>query len=407
MERTQAPGLKFRKRKSGPPVPYWVADEAAVKAGYPVRTVNLAHFGDDPELLRGRCERLQAEMLQWVAGHRCTAPTFDGTFGALIEIYTTDPESDYQKLKPASRHPYGVYVRKLKGHIGARRIDACDGRDVRKWFKVWAGVETLADPAAKIPAARMALTVLKSAVSFGVTCRLADCAAFSAILREMEFPTNRRRPHAPTVGQVEAAIAAAHAAGAPGRALAYALQFETTLQQWDVIGQWVPLADLGASAIIAGDQKWLGPTWSQVDERLVLQLTHTKTLEMSGARSAYDLKLCPLVMRELAAMALEARRGPLVINERTGLPYVYDTFKDAWRRDFAAAGIPAKVWNRDLRAGGVTEGGKAGATLEDRSKVAGHTDQRTTAVVYDRDALEAHRRVAKKRTAWRARDGDE
>jgi integrase len=400
-ERAQAPGLKYRKRKRGCDTPYWIADEAAIKAGYPVKCVNLARYRDNPDMLRSRCVRLQAEMLLWVNGQRNSLPAFDGTFGSLIELYTSDPESSYHKLKPSSRHPYGVYAGKLKGHIGERRIDACDGRDVRKWFKVWAGVEDLRSPNAKIPAARMGLTVLKSAVSFGVMCRLAGCAAFSAILREMEFPTNRRRPFAPTVSQVEAVIAAAHAAGAPGRALAYAIQFETTLRQWDVTGQWVPLAEQGPSAVIDGDRKWLGPTWSQVDEHLVLRLTHAKTAEMSGARSAYDLKLCPLVMRELAKMPPERRTGPLVIDERTGLPYRYDRFKDAWHADFKAAGIPAKVWNRDLRAGGVTEGGKAGASLEDRSKVAGHTDQRTTADVYDRDVLEAHRRVAKARTAWR------
>jgi hypothetical protein len=63
------------------------------------------------------------------------------------------------------------------------------------------------------------------------------------------------------------------------------------------------------------------------------------------------------------------------ISERTGLPYVYDTFKDGWRADLKAAGLPTKMWNRDFRAGGITEGGIAQATPDDRRKVAGHTSE--------------------------------
>jgi hypothetical protein len=41
--------------------------------------------------------------------------------------------------------------------------------------------------------------------------------------------------------------------------------------------------------------------------------------------------------------------------------------------------------NRDLRAGGITEGGIAEASIEDRRKVAGHTTNRMTATIYDDD----------------------
>jgi integrase len=60
----------------------------------------------------------------------------------------------------------------------------------------------------------------------------------------------------------------------------------------------------------------------------------------------------------------------------------------------AEAGVPATVWNRDLRAGGITEARQAGAPTDDVAKTAGHSSKRTTARVYDRDTLEraAHRR---------------
>ena len=72
-----------------------------------------------------------------------------------------------------------------------------------------------------------------------------------------------------------------------------------------------------------------------------------------------------------------------------------------WRRVRQTTGIGKEVWNRDIRAAGVTEGRQAGAPTDDLAKQAGHANKRTTAKVYDRDRLEASRRVAKARTAHR------
>jgi len=66
-------------------------------------------------------------------------------------------------------------------------------------------------------------------------------------------------------------------------------------------------------------------------------------------------------------------------------------------------GISKDVWNRDTRAGGVTEGREADAQMDDLAKQAGHANKRTTARVYDRERLEAARRVAKARKTHRER----
>lgn len=150
----------------------------------------------------------------------------------------------------------------------------------------------------------------------------------------------------------------------------------------------------------------IGPTWTQIDEHLILRLVHGKTEDTSQAAGAYDLAACPMVVAELANIPEDQRKGPLVISERTGLPYRYEPFKRAWASDFKRAGMPSKMWNRDFRAGGITEGGIAEASIEDRSKVAGHTKPRPTAMIYDRDRLEAHRRVASKRVCLRGKNGD-
>jgi hypothetical protein len=118
-ERPTGPGLKWRKRRTGPPVPYWFADPKAIRAGYPVKSANLSTFADRPNILIERAQRLQAEMLLWTSGKRDSKPHADGTFRSVITLYETDRESPYNTdLKPGVRETYAVYLRRLIGHIG-------------------------------------------------------------------------------------------------------------------------------------------------------------------------------------------------------------------------------------------------------------------------------------------------
>lgn len=392
------PGLKYRHRKDGSVRAVWIARADAVAEGFPIKTVNLTHLLENPEALKNRCERLQAEMKAWSAKRKGFAPEFNGTFASLFELYETDPESTYRNLKPSSLRPYKVYLRKLKNTIGARRIDAVDGRDFRRWFEVWSKPDTPGGKP-KIAAAGMAISIIKAAVSFGVTCRKPGCVELRQILDEMEFSKPKRRQFAPTAEQVTAARKAAHDDRRPLRALAYAIQFETTLRQYDVIGEWVPLSDPRPSAVLGYNEKWIGPHWSNISDDLILAVTPTKTENTTEAGVEIDLKVCPMVMEELQHVT--NRSGPIIINEHTGKPYRHNVWRDAWRADAKASGIEDRIWNRDLRAGGITEGGKAGASIEDRAKQAGHANPQTTARVYDRDKLEAQRRVSRLRAQHR------
>jgi len=397
-DRPKSPGLKWRKRKGGD-VPYWFADSAAVKSGFPIKSRNLSHLIDSPVQIVEQAQILQRELLAWMSGERGGPRVrYDGTFKALFEIYETDPDSTYNtKIKKDTARSYAVYLRKMTAHIGPRRIDECDGRDVRKWFKQWRDGSGLG-------AARMALAVLKAAISFGIVCRIRGCAEFQAVLYEMEFERLPSRTHAPTAEQITAVREAAHAAGAPLRALSYAIQFETTLRQWDVIGQWVDLDDARPSAVLGYGKKWIGPTWAAIDNNLILaKIKPTKTEDTTEITVSFDLSVCPMVCEELARIPEDQRKGPLIVNPDTGLPYIRQTFRNAWQADFKAAGLPKGMWNRDLRAGGITEGGKAGASKDDRRKLAGHAKEETTEI-YDRDQVEAHRRVMKARKQFRERN---
>ena len=396
-ERPKGPGLKWRQRRNGPEVPYWFADKKAVAAGYPVKSANLKPFADRPAVLKERAERLQSEMTQWMAGDRNTAPLFDGTFRLLLNLYEREPESSHQELKPGVIETYNVYIRRLRQHIGNLRVDQADGRDLKRWFAVW---RTDPDGSDHLPRARMVLAVLKAAISFGVTCRLPGCKPFQEVMGEIEFPSPRSRSFAPTAQQIEAARKAAHAAGHPRRALLYALVYDTTGRAFDFLGRWLPISYHKPSSVLGYGKKWIGPHWSVIDDQLMMKIQPSKTENTTAVEISFDLSICPMVMEELAQIPASERNGPLIINERAGLPYIYQTFRLGWNADFQAAGMPKGMWCRDLRAGGVTEGGKAGASKDDRRKVAGHAKEKQTEK-YDRDQLAAQRRVMLARTKYR------
>jgi integrase len=250
----------------------------------------------------------------------------------------------------------------------------------------------------------MAMSVLKAALSFGISCRLPGCADLKLIMQQQKFAGPRPRTVAPTADEIVAMRQTAHDLGHPLAALAYALQFEGAMRQWDATGKWVPLADKRPSLIIDHKRKWLGPMWAQIDDNLILRYTPAKTQFTSGAQVTLDLRHCPMVLAELDKVPADARRGPLIINPRTGFPYTQNRFHELWRKAAKVAGIRQGVWCRDLRAAAVTEGRQAGALTDDLAKQAGHSNKRTTADVYDRDRLEAHRRVAKARVAYRDKD---
>lgn len=395
MEHAKAPGLKYRARKHGAPVAYWIASPAAVKAGYTPKSVQI-HVAD----VVCACQQYQAQMLQWLSGAQ-DADKFDGSFRSLFRLYETDDQSKFHKLKRSSRKPYLVYLRKLYAHIGDCQIRATDGRDLRRWHALWASPAEPGKPP-RIASAHLCVSIIRAAISFGVACRKPGCADFKAILDVLQFEQPKPRTQAPTAAQIVAARCAAHANGSPSRALAYAIQFETSLRQWDVVGQWEPLADPRPSDVLAYGEKWIGPTWANIDANMVLRSTPGKTEDTSAAKIAVDLRECQMVMDEIAKVPADRRTGPLIVSEATALPYRGRTFGKGWREDRDAAGIPSEIWNRDLRAGGVTEARESDAKIDDVKKMVGHTAAtRTTARVYDRDALEASRRVSRARAGRR------
>jgi hypothetical protein len=400
MEETQGrpPGLRISGKRA-----HWRATKAAVAQGYPLKSVNLTRYQDQPAMLRSQCERLQAEMLTWERTKTAIGIEFDGTFRSLFDIYENDPESPYQKLKRSSRHPYSVYMRMMRVRIGERHINDCDGRDLKRWFAQWSTGDSV-DGKPQIAKARMAIAVLRAATTFGIACRKPGCAEFSAVIGACKFESLKPRTAVITADQIDRTRAAAHLAGHPGAALAYALQFEGAARQWDIIGEWVPLSDKRPSAVLHNGWKWIGPTWANIDANLVLRFTPGKTQTTTEAEVVIDLAACPMVMDEIVGMPPAARTGPLIMDYELGHPYTKHRYGKAWKMAAKAVGLPASIWNRDLRASGTTEAREAGARTDDIQKLMAHAPgSPTTSTVYDRALLEAHRRIAEARRAHRTK----
>jgi len=396
MERQTAPGLRYRA--DGCPI--WRASKPAAKKGYPVKSVNLGDLKDRPGDLVNRCIRLQREMDEWVAGGNKPL-TFTGTFKSLFDLYETHPESTYYNLKGSSRKSYDCYLRLMREEIGDVLIDQIDGLAFKRWFKAWS------KGGRHVAKGHLCLAIIKAALVFAVTCRKPGCAELLEILRETlkdkkTLPACKPRTAYITSKGVTALRKAAHQLGHPFAALAYAIQFEGDQRQQDVIGKWVRFDERNAppTDVIFNGSKWLGPLWKMVNQSNVLIWRPAKTDNTTGKEVILPLNEYPMVVEELKHHHITERKGPLIVNPKTGLPYSGQQWNDLWREACKIAGIDSSTnWNRDLRASGITEGDEADAAVDDMATQAGHNPLTTK-----RTYIRGHRaviRLAEKRRAYR------
>lgn len=395
MAKDEAPGLTYRVRKGAPAVPYWIASKEAVRAGYPIRTRNLSSVAQH-EII-STCHSLQISMMQWLAKHGEREPVFDGTIRSVIDLYKTHPESPLHAKAQSTRGVYDVYLPRLRTDIGDRRVDNINGIDLLRWHRDWSS------GGKRLGAGAMYVAVLKAALSFGVAMRLKGCADLKVALAETTIQKPAPRNVAPTAKQVDALRDAAHRLGHPSIALAAAFQFEGAIRLWDMIGKWLTLDDPTPSTYLHGGMKWVGMRWEMIDAAMILRFTPAKTAFKTGKTVAIDLKTCPMVVEEIARVPDEQRRGPIIVSARTGQPWRTQDYRNAFRRIHRAAGWPDGMWSRDMRAGAFTEASMGGASSDDRAKLGAHS-KRMQAQVYDRDTLEAARRVKTAGLAHRAKD---
>lgn len=384
----KAPGLVWMRRRATF-TPYWIARETDRKAGFRPKSVNLSRWADDPIALAKRCDELWAEMLEWRSARPCNPLRFEGTIKSLARIYQSHPESPFRELRKSSRSVYSHYLLRIEREIGQRHVGEISGLDLKRWHQDWSSRGQY------LAASKTCRAVLFSIVTFGVEARLPGCAELATALKaaNRRLPNPKPRQAVVSAEQVVELRSAAHAAGRPSSALAYALVFETTLRLWDVIGQ--------QQATAGGGSSWHGLRWEDIDAGLVLRFVPTKTSAKTGLAVTFPLSKAPMVMEEMAHWPEDERSGPMIKHEGTGLPYSGSYFREFWHKDRAAAGIASNIWARDLRASGITEGRASGVSTDDAAKVAGHASTKTTSAIYDRAALEAAERFADARAEFR------
>ena len=396
-----APGIRARRRRGGSVAFYWIASDASkspLVKEYPVRTVRL-HFDTDEER-SARCWRLTAELKEWLTSRGGGKQAFNGTLTSLIDCYQRDEDSPYRAVKWNTSRHYDEILALIAAAYGARRVDALTGKDFARWYRVFKEPAT-PDGSERLRRAYNCMKLLRIVCNYGAASGYHRCAEVAVMLSKMRFSPPAPRKVAMAYDQAKAIIQTAIAQGRPSIALAQALQFELSLRQRDVIGEWIDDETPRVQGIVARGMRWTGGTaWSDIGPDLVLSKTTSKT----GTLGQWDLSRYPLVSCALQAFEpLAGRVGPLIVSESTGLPYSQRNFWSHWRDIAAAAEVPPGVWNMDSRAGGITEGADAGATVEDLRLHATHSDPKIT-TRYVRSALDSTRRVASLRAARRAID---
>jgi hypothetical protein len=248
----------------------------------------ISNFGPAPNstsagrrYLIQRCQHQQFEMLTW--GKELPPPEkplpdhLTGDLASLIHCYRTDKDSPYQKNRYHVRQNRDSMLRRIDKRYGERSFRTSNGG--RCW--VAQGLEQ--DGSIWRPA------WLSSASSApcSASARLIGRSRLRAPLRrhdKMRFTGHQARGKKVTAEYAEMIRKRRHEHfGWPSIALAQAFQFECTLRQKDVIGEWVPLSGAGRvrRTIAAGRQKWLrGIVWQEIDENLILKHVTSKKQKM-------------------------------------------------------------------------------------------------------------------------------
>jgi hypothetical protein len=384
--RKDRPGYQRRHRSDGSYAHYWNPARASSKApkGLPLRTLD-DELSD--EAIAAQCQAWTDELLADIEG-RNQAPVYDGTINSLIVLYRTDEESPYQALKHSTRvRDYDPSLRLIGKSVGARQIPALKGEDFRRWYREWG-------KGGLTRRAHGAIRKLRSVLSYGVEQKLQGCSQAREILSLIRFATPDQRRVKMEFAHAKAICEKAIELGRPSIALTQAIQWDTALRRIHVIGEWLPVEEGDTGGIIRGKTKWRGLTAADISADKVLTVAVTSK---GKAATRHDLTSCPLVLEVLKSVMLPSV-GPLIVSEKTKLPYRENYYAQDWREIAKAAKIPKEVWSMDTRAGAISEAEEATGDLNATRKMAGHSNERTTLGYVRNDDLDNNRRVAEARS---------
>lgn len=386
-----APGLVLKERKQGWEA-RWQARTDLVERGYTPKSSRVCLVGNEPTAIErafitDRCRILQDEMLVWGRGGLPTVAAYDGSILSLSRCYQSDKDSNFHKLEYRSRENYAGLLRRIEADCGDNKVGDLRARYVLRLHELWLG------PEYHVAMAHSLMGMLRTLSTFGATILDAeDCRRLKTMLGDMRFQMAKPRGERMTVKQVEDVRAKAIELGRSSLARAQAFQFECILRQKDVIGEWLPLAEPGVSDVVHKNEKWLkGLRWEEIDENLVLHHLTSKRKKMIEP----DLKLAPMVLDDLQrdypgsvivkdGQVVQVNRsllpvsGPVIVFERTAVPYHSHQFRKEWRLIATGAGVPLHLQNMDSRASAISEASDAGIPMEHIRQASTHSNISTT-----------------------------
>ena len=418
----EAPGHIWRKHTQGWEC-RWQARTDLIEKGFMPKSRQL-FVGDAPTeteiaYIQDTCRRLQDEMLMFGRGGLPDVTSFDGTLRSLINCYQTDPDSKYRKLRYKVRVGADGLLRRLSADYGSTLLTDIKGRKVLEWHRTWT------HGGLKPSIGGAFVGQLRTLFTFGRSIlEIQECVRLGQIMHDLRFEGTKARKVSLTAEQANAIRYKARLHfGWDSVAMVQAFQFECTMRQKDVIGEWVPLDEPGISDVIYRGRKWLrGIRWEEIDENLVLRhITSKKQKE-----TEVDLKLAPMVLEELqeycegqpvvmtdpVTMKVTARRdllpatGPVVLCEIHAFPWFDTEYRRKWRKVASECGIPKNVFSMDSRSGAISEAIAAGVPLEFVRHAATHSDIAQTQE-YDRIQAKATATTMRARIENRGKPKDE
>ncbi len=411
-----APGHIWRKHARGWEC-RWQCRTDLIDKGFTPKSQQL-FVGEQPNetevaFIQDTCRRLQDEMLEFGRGGVPVVSQFNGSLRSLINCYQTDPDSRYHKLRYKVRLNTDYKLRKLAEAHGDEDLGDISGRTIIAWYRGWT------QGGVKLSTGKAFCGVLRTLFSFGRSLLdIQDCVRLGMIMKDFKAEGTGPRRSSLTAAQADAVRYKARIHfGWDSMALAQAFQFDCTLRQKDVIGEWVPLSEPGISEFIDKSEKWIrGITWQEIDDNLILRhITSKKQKE-----TEVDLKLAPMVLEEFREITggepvvtidratkkvtvhrhLLPAAGAIVICDTNGVPWTDSEYRRKWRKVANEAGVPKDTWNMDSRSGAITEAIAAGVPLEFVRHAATHSDISQTQD-YDRGQAKATARTMEARVLHR------
>jgi hypothetical protein len=265
------------------------------------------------------------------------------TIASLVQSYRTNPASPYFGKGYTSRNHTDRLCRTLVGEIGDARIADITADDVSNAHAKWMERAASGEKRTGSFIAYALVTQLRTIVNYGAkTLKDGDCLRFSFVLRNIRFKVIKmRQKRTIDLDQTKAFIRVAHEKGFHSVALAQAFIFDCSLNQRDVIGEWVPQSEPGTSGFIKRGKKWVrGIRWNEISDDLILEHTPSK-----GQKVRISLNNKELVLEELKRLNPRPSSGPVVMKDHKDLPWDDPSFRFAWRQVAREAGIPDDVQN--------------------------------------------------------------